>query len=202
MYVSVRREINGSTVRHVEFLKPIEFGTDVADAFFLDSGLTYDSTATSTITGLNHLEGEVVSVLADGSTHPDKTVSGGAISLDRSASKVHVGFGFRSTVETLRLEAGAEDGIAQGKIKRIHGITVRFFNTVGAEMWPNTGGLDRLPFRDSSMAMDEAVPLFNGDKEISFPAGYENDARVVVRQSQPLPMTVLAIMRRSNTFDA
>jgi len=46
------------------------------------------------------------------------------------------------------------------------------------------------------------VPLFNGDKEISFPAGYENDARVVVRQSQPLPMTVLAIMRRSNTFDA
>jgi len=202
VYVSVRREINGSTVRHVEFLKPIEFGTDVTDAFFLDSGLTYDSTATSTITGLNHLEGEVVSVLADGSTHPDKTVSGGAISLDRSASKVHVGFGFRSTVETLRLEAGAEDGIAQGKIKRIHGITVRFFNTVGAEMGPNTGGLDRLPFRDSSMAMDEAVPLFNGDKEISFPAGYENDARVVVRQSQPLPMTVLAIMRRSNTFDA
>ena len=202
VYVSVRREINGSTVRHVEFLKPIEFGTDVADAFFLDRGLTYDSTATSTITGRNHLEGEVVSVLADGSTHPDKTVSGGAISLDRSASKVHVGFGFRSTVETLRLEAGAEDGIAQGKIKRIHGITVRFFNTVGAEMGPNTGGLDRLPFRDSSMAMDEAVPLFNGDKEISFPAGYENDARVVVRQSQPLPMTVLAIMRRSNTFDA
>lgn len=91
VYVSVRREINGSTVRHVEFLKPIEFGTDVTDAFFLDSGLTYDSTATSTITGLNHLEGEVVSVLADGSTHPDKTVSGGAISLDRSASKVHVG---------------------------------------------------------------------------------------------------------------
>ena len=79
VYISVRRKINGSTVRHVEFLKPIEFGTDVADAFFLDSGLTYDSTATSTITGLNHLEGEVVSVLADGSTHPDKTVSGGAL---------------------------------------------------------------------------------------------------------------------------
>ena len=202
VYVSVKREIDGSTVRHVEFLKPIEFGTDVTDAFFLDSGLTYDSTATTTITGLNHLEGEIVSVLADGSSHPDKTVSGGSITLDRSASKVHVGFGYRSTVETLRIEAGADDGIAQGKIKRIHGVTVRFFNTVGAEMGPDTSNLDRLPFRDSSMAMDEAVPLFNGDKEISFPAGYENDARVVVRQSQPLPMTVLAIMRRSNTFDA
>jgi hypothetical protein len=52
------------------------------------------------------------------------------------------------------------------------------------------------------MAMDTAVPMFTGDKEISFPAGYENEAQVVIQQSQPLPMTVLAIMRRSNTFDA
>ena len=52
------------------------------------------------------------------------------------------------------------------------------------------------------MAMDEAVPLFSGDKELSFPSGYENNARVVVRQSQPLPMTITAVMRRSNTFDA
>jgi hypothetical protein len=52
------------------------------------------------------------------------------------------------------------------------------------------------------MAMDEAVPLFTGDKEISFPSGYDNDAKIVIRQTQPLPMTILAIMRRSNTFDA
>ena len=202
VYVSVKRTIDGSTVRHIEFLKPVEFGTDVADAFYLDSGLTYDGSATTTISGLNHLEGETVSILADGATHPDKTVSGGSVTLDRSSSKVHVGYSYTSTIETLRIEAGADDGVAQGKIKRIHGVTARFFNTVGAELGPDTSNLDRLPFRDSSMAMDEAVPLFNGDKEISFPAGYENDARVVIRQSQPLPMTVLAIMRRSNTFDA
>jgi len=115
---------------------------------------------------------------------------------------VHVGYSYTSTLETLRLEAGADDGVAQGKIKRIHGVTARFFKTVGAELGPDINNLDRLPFRDSSMAMNQAVPLFTGDKEIYFPSGYENDARVVVRQSQPLPMTVLAIMRRSNTFDA
>lgn len=202
VYVSVKRTIDGSTVRHVEFMKTIEFGNDVTDAFFVDSGLTYDGSATSTITGLNHLEGEVVSILADGATHPDRTVSAGAITLDRTASKVHVGYGYSSTIETLRLEAGADDGIAQGKIKRIHGVTARFFNTVGAELGPDTDNLDRLPFRDSSMDMDAAVPLFTGDKEIYFPSGYETDARVIIRQSQPLPMTVLAIMRRSNTFDA
>ena len=202
VYLSVKRTIDGSTVRHIEYLKTIEFGDDVADAFYVDSGLTYDGSATTTITGLNHLEGETVAVLTDGATHDDEVVTNGKITLDVSSEKVHVGYSYTSTLETLRLEAGADDGIAQGKLKRIHGVTARFFKTVGAELGPDTDNLDRLPFRDSSMAMDEAVPLFTGDKEIYFPAGYENDARVIVRQSQALPMTVLAIMRRSNTFDA
>lgn len=202
VYLSVKRTINSATVRHIVFMKSIYFNQNVGDAFYVDSGLTYDGAATTTITGLNHLEGKSVQILTDGSTHPDKTVSGGSVTLDRQASKVHVGLSYNSLVETLRLEAGADDGIAQGKIKRIHGITARFLDTVGAELGPDVDNLDRLPFRDSSMSMDTAVPLFNGDKEIFFPSGYENDAQVVIRQSQPLPMTIVAIMRRSNTFDA
>jgi len=202
VYLSVKRTIDGSTVRHIVYLKSLYFNDDVEDAFFVDSGLTYDGSATTTITSLNHLEGETVTILADGAAHADKTVSNGTITLDRSASKVHVGYGYTSLLETLRMEAGAEDGVAQGKIKRIHGVTARFFQTVGAELGPDTDNLDRLPFRDSSMAMDQAVPLFTGDKEISFPSGYDNDAKIVIRQTQPLPMTILAIMRRSNTFDA
>jgi hypothetical protein len=183
-------------------MKSIYFNQNVADAFYVDSGITYSGSATTSITGLNHLEGETVQILADGSTHADKVVSSGSVTLDRSASKVHVGLSYNSLVETMRLEAGADDGIAQGKVKRIHGATVRFLDTVGAEVGPDTSNLDRIPFRDSSMSMDTAVPLFNGDKEISFPSGYDNDSQVVVRQNQPLPMTIVAIMRRSNTFDA
>jgi len=201
VYLSVQRTINSATVRHIVFMQTLSFDT-IGDAFFVDSGFTYSGTATTTITGMHHLEGQTVQILADGSTHADKTVSGGSVTLDRSASKVHVGYSYDSLVKTLRMEAGAEDGIAQGKIKRIHGVTVRFLETVGAELGPNINKLDRLPFRDSSMSMDDAVPLFSGDKEIFFPSGYENDAQVVVRQNQPLPMTILAIMRRSNTFDA
>ena len=202
VYLSVKRTINSSTVRHIVYLKSVNFGTDINDAFFLDSGLTYDGSATTTISGLSHLEGETVSVLADGSAHADKTVSGGSITLDRSSSKVHIGYNYTSLVQTLRMEAGAEDGVSQGKIKRIHGVTARFLDTVGAEIGTDTTNLDRIPFRDSSMDMDTAVPMFSGDKEISFPSGYDNDAKVMIRQNQPLPMTVLAIMRRSNTFDA
>ena len=129
-------------------------------------------------------------------------VSQGIVTLDRNASTIQFGYNYESVLETLELEAGAEDGISQGKIKRIHGATVRFLETVGAELGADINNLDRIPFRDSSMNMDEAVPLFTGDKEISFPSGYDNNPRIVVRQNQPLPMTISAIMRRSNTFDA
>ena len=202
VYLSVKRTINSATVRHIVYLKSVNFGTDINDAFFLDSGLTYSGGATTTVSGLHHLEGETVSVLADGSAHADQTVSGGSITLDRSSSKVHIGYNYTSLLQTLRMEAGAEDGVSQGKIKRIHGVTARFLDTVGAEIGTDTTNLDRIPFRDSSMDMDTAVPMFSGDKEISFPSGYDNDAKVMIRQNQPLPMTVLAIMRRSNTFDA
>jgi len=203
VWVIVKRTIDGATKRYVEYLHNQDFDeTDDTSFNYLDSQLAYNGSATTTISGLDHLEGEEVSILADGATHDDETVTGGKVSLDVSASKVHVGYGYRSTLETLRMESGADDGIAQGKIKRIHGVTARFYNSVGAEIGPDTNNLDRLPFRDSSMSMDEAVPLYNGDKEIFFPSGYDNDARVVIRQNQPLPMTILAIMRRSNTFDA
>ena len=202
VYMSVKRIVNTATIRHIVFLKSFNFNADITDAFFVDSGLTYDSTATTTISGLSHLEGEPVTILADGATHPNKVVSGGQITLDRSSSTVHIGYNYSSIVETLQMEAGGDDGTSQGKIKRIHGATVRFLETVGAELGPDVNNLDRIPFRDSSMSMDVAVPLFSGDKELSFPSGYENDAKIVVRQNQPLPMTITAIMRRSNTFDA
>jgi hypothetical protein len=156
----------------------------------------------SAVTGVNHLEGETIAVLVDGASHADKTVTNGSITLDRTGGVIHVGYNYDSLVKTLRMEGGAEDGISQGKIKRIHGVTARFIDTVGAETGPDVDNLDRMPFRDSSMAMDGPIPLFNGDKEIFFPSGYDNDAQVVIRQNQPLPMTILAIMRRSNTFDA
>ena len=209
VFLSVKRAFDAypmpgsyANVRHIVVMDNVYFGSDVSDAFYVDSGLTYDGSATTTVTGLGHLEGKTVQILADGSAHADKVVSNGAITLDRSASTVHVGYSYDSKMQTLRLEGGADDGVSQGKIKRIHGVTVRFLDTVGAEVGPDEDNLDRVFFRDSSMNMDEAIPMFDGDKEVTFPSGYDNDARVFVRQTQPLPMTILAVMRRSNTFDA
>jgi hypothetical protein len=51
------------------------------------------------------------------------------------------------------------------------------------------------------MAMGNPVPLYTGDKFIEFAGGYDNDGFVVVKQDQPLPLTILSIYPRLQTFD-
>jgi len=93
VYVIVKRTINGVTRRFVEFINNFDFTeTDNTTFNFLDSALAYSGSAVTTISGLDHLEGQTVSILANGATHPDKTVSNGSITLDRSSTNVKVGF--------------------------------------------------------------------------------------------------------------
>jgi hypothetical protein len=61
--------------------------------------------------------------------------------------------------------------------------------------------IDLIPFRSSADDMSEALGMFTGDKEVEFRGGYDNDGFVFVRQDQPLPLTVLAIFPRLQTFD-
>ena len=100
-FIIVKRTINGATRRYVEHLTLFDYGTDQKDAFFVDSGLTYSGSAATVISGLDHLEGQSVSILADGSTHPNKTVSGGSITLERSSTKVNIGLGYTSLLQTI-----------------------------------------------------------------------------------------------------
>jgi hypothetical protein len=201
VYLVVKRTINGATARYIETFSNFDFGTDVQDAFFVDSGLTYSGSAATTISGLNHLEGQSVSILANGATHPNKTVSSGSITLDRAVTKAHIGLGFDSTLQTMRVDAGGTEGTAQGKIKRIHDITLRLFRTVGIQVGSSESEIDRIPFRSSADSMDTALSLFTGDKELEFRGGFDNDGFIVVKQNQPLPTTVLAIFPRLQTFD-
>ena len=201
LYLIVKRTINSQTKRYVEVLKPFDFGSVTTAAFFVDSGLAYSGSAVTSLSGLYHLEGQSVAILANGATHPDETVSGGGITLDYSSTTAAVGFSYTSEMQTMRIESGSEDGTSQGKPKRIHAVTLRLFETVGIEVGNSSSEIDRIPFRDSSMAMDQGIPLFTGDKEIEFPGGFDNDDRIYVRQSQVLPMTVLAFYPRMNTFD-
>jgi hypothetical protein len=169
VYVIVKRTINGATRRFVEYINNFDFTeTDNTTFNFLDSALAYSGSAVTTISGLDHLEGQTVSVLANGATHPDKTVSNGSITLDRSSTNVKVGLSYSSILQTMRLDAGSQNGTSQGKTKRIYEITIRLYESVGVEVGESLDNMERIPFRTSSDPMDQGIPPFTGDKAVEF----------------------------------
>ena len=199
VWVSVKRVVDGVTRRFIEYIAPLSFAT-ISDAFFVDSGLTYTGPSATTLSGLDHLEGETVTILNNGAVEPDRTVVDGAITLDKATTKAHVGLAYTSKINSLKLEGGSALGTAQGKIARINEVTFRFYKTVGA-IFGREGVTNQIFFRNTSDPMDTAVPLFTGDKRVQFPKGYDRQPRVFVEQIQPLPMTVLAIMPRYEVFE-
>jgi hypothetical protein len=206
LWVIVKRTINGVTRRYVECFTDFDFDELDAEVFhFLDSGLSYDGTATTSITGLDHLEGENVQILADGATHDNKIVSSGSITLDRSAKKVKVGLPYDSILQTMRLEGGSAtgEGTSQGKVKRISKVVLRLFETVGAKCGPSLTKLDIVPFRTTSDTLDQPVSTFlSGDKTLEFDDDYNTDSFIFVKQDQPLPLSVLAIFPTLVTHDS
>ena len=202
VYVIIKRTVNGSSRRYVEYLNNVDFTeTDNTTFNYLDSALAYSGTAVTTLSGLDHLEGQTVHILADGATHPAKVVSSGSVSLDRSSTDVKVGLGYNSILQTMRLDAGSQNGTSQGKTKRIYEITVRLYESVGVEVGPNLSDMERIPFRTSADVMDQGIPTFTGDKAVEFRGNYDTDGFIFVRQTQPLPLTVLSLYPELQTND-
>jgi len=201
-WVIVKRTINGATRRFVEFINTFDFTeTDNTTFNFLDSALAYSGSAVTTISGLDHLEGQTVGILANGATHPDKTVSSGSITLDRSSTNVKVGLAYKSILQTMRLDAGSQNGTSQGKTKRIYEITIRLFESIGVEVGETLDNMERIPFRTSFDPMDEGIPTFTGDKAVEFRGNYDTDGFIFVRQTQPLPLTILSLYPELQTND-
>lgn len=153
----------------------------------------------TTISGLDHLEGLTVAVLADGMVHPNVVVSGGEIELQRRASIVAVGLPYTYRGETQRFTEGGKLGTGQGQPSAIDKVAVVLHNTVGGSFGVGNG-LDRhlapLNLREGNGPMDQSPPLFTGTREISVEGGWAIEPTVYFENTQPLPMTVLAVCPR------
>jgi hypothetical protein len=198
VWVIVQRYINGATKRYVEYFTPFEFNQDLTAFHYLDSGLNYTGGETSTLSGLTHLEGEVVDIIGEGSVQNSKTVSSGSINLDTAIEEASVGLLYTSDLRTMRLDEGYTE-TTQTKTVRVFDLSVRFQNTVGASVGPSSDNLTAIDFRDSGASMDLPVPLFTGDKQVEFDAGHGVEGLIYVKQPQALPMTILGIYPRLET---
>lgn len=201
-WVSVRRVIDGETVRYIE-----RFQRDVirelkdnnqSNLIYSDSAVVYTGAATDTMTGLGHLEGMTVAILADGAPCPPQVVTGGSITIQFPATTIIAGLPFISQLEPTYLETNDPNSLSKVASKLLKSANVELWQSLGMEISGN-GGRDweRIEFREPSDNMDQAPPLFTGMFE---PQYLESDSTlqrsIIVRQTQPLPLNILSIHTR------
>jgi hypothetical protein len=170
-----------------------ESSTDLdRNDFYVDSGLTYRGEAADEITGLHHLEGETVQILADGAVHPTRTVTGGAITLQGEYSLVHIGLGYESDLITLpvTLEAAAS---GQGLQKNVNGVRIKAATSSAIKAGPSFAKLTRNDDRNVSDPYDSPPSLRTTEFRFAIGPSWNPDGQVCIRQDLPLPATILSM---------
>ena len=188
LWMTVRRTINGSDVRYIELMEDDWVDGVKTSMRFLDCApIPYSGAITSSVSGLDHLEGETVSVLADGKVHADKVVSSGSITLDALANDVVVGLRFKSSIESLRLELPDRSGPTLGRSARIDHLYMRLFESHAFEFGPNQQSLE------SASVGGAAQEPFTGDLRFVFAGGFQREKKFRVEQSDPTSFSLIAI---------
>jgi hypothetical protein len=215
--------------------------TSLTSSTVVNIAVSYNFTSTSvainrwgisvdTISGLDHLTGEEVNVLADGGTdYPVKTVSSGTITLANDYFVVRAGLAYDQILKTLPKEAGSVRGTAQGKKQRINEVAFKVnrshkgFKVGGSEdeldvvsyiestteeilytgTIPNSDFiLQRVAFRDPSTPLGTPEVLFTGViANVSFADDYQYGSQMYIKNEDPLPIEFLSIMMTIDTFD-
>ena len=143
------------------------------------------------ISGLGHLEGKTVSILADGNVEAQKTVADGAITISNPASKIHIGLPIQADIQTLNLELGQPT--QQGKKKSISSVTLRVEKSRGGKIGYDSDHLTEFKQR-AYEPYGTATSLKTGDIKVTLPSAWKTEGSIFYRQDDPLPMTLLAVI--------
>ena len=191
IYFTVNRTIDGVAHRYVERLANRSF-TNLQDAYFVDCGLSFSGTPSTTFSGLNHLEGKQVAILADGCVIDAQTVTGGAITIPHAASTVHAGLPYTSQMETLDLASSQQE--IKDKMKFAPHLSVMVDQTSGFMAGSDMNHLDEFKQR----SVDDpygASPMMQGIYDHRIQASWGKPGRITIVQDQPLPLTVLSVIQ-------
>ena len=193
LWMKVKRTIDGVTRRYLEVMDRPYFQGVEQEATYSDSYLIYDGAPTSTITGLDHLEGEEVTILAEGAVEALQTVSGGQITLEDDAEYVVIGLPIKSQMRTLSWEAPNVFGSSFGNIKRNTNICVLVYETQGLKVGRDEDNLTIQPDRAPSGLMDTAPALYSGWLDFAIIGGWGKKAQIYMEHDLPVPFTINAI---------
>lgn len=192
LYAVVRRTINGQSVRYIERLHTRVF-TAQADAFCVDSGLTYSGTPITSLSGLYHMEGQTVQVCADGAVFSSQTVTNGTIALDSSASTVHVGLQYVTQIQTLPVVVMGDASYGEGLTKNVNKVALRVTQSNLVRAGPSFAKLTDYPARNVSDPYGSPPALRTAELRFAISPSWGSDGPVCIQQDQPVPLTVLSI---------
>lgn len=206
VWVSTKRTVNSVTKRFIEVMRPlVEDDTQRRAALTLDSAIRYSGAATTTITGLSHLDGESVNMVAREATTivtrygetlavdrlvnlGTATVASGQVTTPVSVTNCDVGINFISKLETLPPDVRLEDGTLIARKKRWAQLFVKLHESISIEI----DGTNVEMRTDDDLLNTNIEPRTEDITEIS--KGWTEDGRITIRQTLPFPSTVLAIV--------
>lgn len=199
IYLVVKREINGVTVRNIEYLaKNPAKSNNPDDYIMLDNAIEYSTAEKSsgeTEIDAAELTGEKVTVIGDGRMYSGLTVSqDGTVTLPAAVQHAFIGLPYRSIVELPNVEIKTGDGTMQGRKKQISNCILRLSNSLGGMVGPDINTMDLMNFDEQNAVSD--IKLFTGDKHMTLPiGGFNNEGRVIIVTDEPYPFNLLAVVR-------
>lgn len=171
----------------------VDLWQSIATVFPIAPGYWSCTTPVSKVTGLTHLAGKTVAVLADGSVQTNKVVAAdGSVTLDQPASAIVVGLPYTAQLRSLYTDIPGEPTV-QGRRKNIPAVTVRVQDTRGLKVGNLVDPLKEIKQRNKEI-MGAPITAFTGDQRIIIPSNSTVPGQVLVQQDYPLPATVLALI--------
>jgi hypothetical protein len=176
------------------------YGDDLKDAFFVDCGLRYNDLKNpiSHVTGLEHLAGEKISVLADGSVFNDVEVaSDGSFDLPYKVKRIAAGLPYTMELRTIDPEIRAENGFIIGDKRNVVKVDVFLRESRALTIWPSAEVQEEIKL-PTSEKWGEAPRLFTGEVTLTIPGMHRDKATITIIQKDPVPCTVLGVCKHIN----
>lgn len=197
VWMVVRRTINGASARYVERLSaPYEASyMPITNSWYVDCGLQYNGSPVTSVTGLSHLEGQTVQILADGAREADAVVTSGSVSLasGRAASIITVGLQIVSRAKLLKSNVAQGDGSGLGRRKKVVGLLLDILEAGSCKVGHNSATAEENVTRSMIDELGLAVPLFTGIRPARFESSWSDQGEVYLIADGPLPCTIRSV---------
>lgn len=195
--------VNRGGARIIERFDPAHFNlldeNDAGQLVYVDSAVRAEAeTPFSTLSGLGHIEGETVAILADGGVEASQAVASGEVTIEDAAQVMIAGIPYASIMQPSKIELEMEDGSAQGRKFVCKRVTLNLWKTFGAQYADSPAAPAAEWFealgRSSETMSGEPEELFTGMVDIVNLGAHRESIDFTIRQTLPLPCNILAIV--------